>query len=476
MPTSGCVRDPLIAARVVAWLVARYARRRAGDAAALRPFLLVVSFVNPHDICFFPAWAMRSPLVRSLLDPPPVPPAPTQRQDLRNRPDAQAAYRAAYATAYGPRFAVERIYEGRAQAYRDLYYRLHAEVDGPIDRVRRAVTEGGSEDALLVLTSDHGELLGAHGGLHQKWFNLYDEATRVPFNVAGLGACVTRAARVTDMPTSHVDLVPTLLAAAGLDERALAAELRRSFSEVHELPGRDLMPHVRGREQPLPTRAVYLMTRDNVLEGASGASLLWHRIGVTNHRLPPRIRAPTHVGSCFEAIISRVGEPEARGGAGHLWKLVRSFDDPATWSEPGARQRVGGGARRSRYRVRSLPDRVGALRPRRQSHRGARALAGARVRARVRAPARTARSGARSSGTRQEPAVAIRAGASLDALRTLGALPPPGEARPWRPRARDQAGDRANPEAARGDPGAPAELAFDEVSPPATGSCGAPPA
>ncbi|MBD9325830.1 hydrolase, partial [Mycobacterium tuberculosis] len=40
-----------------------------------------------------------------------------------------------------------------------------AEVDGPIDRVRRAVTEGGSEDAMLVRTSDHGDLLGAHGGL-----------------------------------------------------------------------------------------------------------------------------------------------------------------------------------------------------------------------------------------------------------------------------------------------------------------------
>ena len=104
------------------------------------------------------------------------------------------------------------------QQYRDLYYRLHAEVDGPIDPVRRAVTEGGSAEAVLVRTSDHGELLGAHGGLHQKWFNLYDEATRVPFMIARVGGGRPPRAIVADAPTSHVDIVPTLLAAAGIDE------------------------------------------------------------------------------------------------------------------------------------------------------------------------------------------------------------------------------------------------------------------
>ena len=351
----GLCRDPVIAARVVAWLRGRYARRRAGDAAARRPFLLVASFVNPHDICFFPAWARRSPLPPSPQDPPPVPPAPTEHQDLAGRPAAQAAYRTAYATAYGPGFAVERLYRWRAQAYRDLYYRLHAEVDGPIDRVRRAVTEGGSEDALLVRTADHGELLGAHGGLHQKWGNLYDEATRVPFVIAGIGAAATPRATIADMPTSHVDLLPTLLSAAGLDARALAASLRGSLSEVHELPGRDLLPQVLGGEPPARGRAVYLMTRDDVLEGASDTSMLWRRLGAASLSLPPRLRPPAQVGSGFEALVARVGDEEARGGAGHLWKLVRSFDDPATWTEPGVRHLVPG-ALRDTHRSRVLPD------------------------------------------------------------------------------------------------------------------------
>ena len=182
LANSGFRRDPLIADRVVAWLEDRYARRRAGDAAALRPFLLVASFVNPHDIVLFPAWVATQPArSRRRWIRRRCPPAPTADEDLSTKPAAQIAFREAYYSGYGPAPAIDRAYERNAQRYRDLYYRLHAEVDGPIDRVRRAVTEGGSDDAVLVRTSDHGDLLGAHGGLHQKWFNLYDEATRVPF-------------------------------------------------------------------------------------------------------------------------------------------------------------------------------------------------------------------------------------------------------------------------------------------------------
>ena len=245
LANAGIRRDPLIADRVVAWLTDRYARRRAGDPQAMRPFLLVASFVNPHDIVLFPTWALRGPVRPSPLDPPPVPAAPTADEDLSTKPAAQIAFREAYYSGYGPAPAINWTYDRNAQRYRDLYYRLHAEVDGPIDRVRRAVTEGGSQNAVLVRTADHGDLLGAHGGLHQKWFNLYDEATRVPFVIARIGAQAT-APRVVTAPTSHVDLVPTLLGAAGVDVESAAAVLAESFSEVHELPGRNLMPVVDG--------------------------------------------------------------------------------------------------------------------------------------------------------------------------------------------------------------------------------------
>ena len=87
LANTGFVRDPLLADRVVAWLEERYARRRAGDTDALRPFLLVAGFVNPHDIVFAPVWLRRgSPLAPSDADPPPVPPSPTDDEDLSNQP------------------------------------------------------------------------------------------------------------------------------------------------------------------------------------------------------------------------------------------------------------------------------------------------------------------------------------------------------------------------------------------------------
>jgi arylsulfatase A-like enzyme len=342
----GLRRDPLIAERVVAWLQDRYARRRAGDPAALRPFLLVASFVNPHDIVLFPTWALRSPLKPSPLDPPQVPPAPTADEDLRSKPSAQIAFREAYYSGYGPAGAIQQVYERFGQRYRDLYYRLHAEVDTPVDRVRRAVTDG-SQNAVLVRTSDHGDLLGAHGGLHQKWFNLYDEATRVPLSIARVGGQNTDA-RVVGAPTSHIDLVPTLLAAAGVDVDAVAETLRGSFSEVHPLPGRNLMPVVDGAPVD-DDRAVYLMTRDNMLEGDSGASGLGRRLKqTTNPPAPLRIRIPAHTPANFEGVVVRVD--------GSLWKLVRTFDDPSTWTEPGVRQLAANGLGGEVYRTSPLDD------------------------------------------------------------------------------------------------------------------------
>ena len=347
MANCGLRRDPLIAQRVVAWLEDRYARRRAGDPDALRPFLLVASFVNPHDIVLFPTWAIRSPLKPSPLDPPHVPPAPTADEDLRDKPAAQIAFREAYYSGYGPAAVMEQIYQRNGQRYRDLYYRLHAEVDSPLDQVRRAVTEDGSRNAVLVRTADHGDLLGAHGGLHQKWFNLYDEATRVPFTIVRIGEQATEA-RTVDAPTSHVDLVPTLLGAAGVDVSTVAATLRESFSEVHPLPGRDLMSVVGGGEAD-QDRAVYLMTRDNMLEGDSGASGLGRMLKrTTKPPAPLRIRIPAHTAANFEGLVIDV--------EGRLWKLVRSFDDPSTWTEPGVRHLAANGPGGDVYRSSPLDD------------------------------------------------------------------------------------------------------------------------
>ncbi len=356
---SGLICDGIYANRAIEFLHDRYTRRAEGDEAALRPFLLVVSFVNPHDIVFAPAWLGRfgpdNPFVDDPLNPPDIPESPTDREDLSTKPAAQIAFRASYLSTYGPAPMVEAAYKGKAQEYRNLYYRLHVASDRQLDRVREVVVTGGG-DALLVRTADHGELLGAHGGLHQKWFNLYDEATRVPFAIARTGSQPTAAREVVDAPTSHVDLVPTLLGAAGIDVEMAGAAIRDDFSEFHAFPGRDLMPVVDGDNADID-RIVYAITRDNMPEGDTGANAVARRMGRIDKQPPPlRIQVPAHAPANFESIVSRVAEGVAAGGGDRLWKIVRSFDDPDTWTEPGVRHLASTGVGGDLYRTEPLPD------------------------------------------------------------------------------------------------------------------------
>ena len=97
---------------------------------------------------------------------------------------------------------------------------------------RRWPTCGYEEDTLVVLLSDHGELLGERGGAYTK-YSLYDAALRVPLIVRWPG--VSRPGLVSHAPVELVDLMPTWLAAAGLEAPPL-------------LPGRSLRPLLEGQD------------------------------------------------------------------------------------------------------------------------------------------------------------------------------------------------------------------------------------
>jgi arylsulfatase A-like enzyme len=71
---------------------------------------------------------------------------------------------------------------------------------------------GRYDDALIVLTSDHGEELYDHGGFSHG-YTLYDELLRVPLFIKLPGQ---KEARVVDEVVSTVDITPTVLDALGL--------------------------------------------------------------------------------------------------------------------------------------------------------------------------------------------------------------------------------------------------------------------
>ena len=63
---------------------------------------------------------------------------------------------------------------------------------------------------------------------------------------------------------------------------------------------------------------------------------------------------PAHVAANFEGWWR--ASTTTAGGGGHLWKLVRTFDDPATWTEPGVRQLAANGRGGEAYRTDPLDD------------------------------------------------------------------------------------------------------------------------
>jgi uncharacterized protein YndB with AHSA1/START domain len=183
--------------------------------------------------------------------------------------------------------------------------------------------------------------------MHQKWLNLYDEAVRVPFVVAHTGRFGPTGVQ-TETLSSHVDLLPTLLGLAGANEVVLRSKLEETHSEVHALVGEDLSGWLRQESTARSARSVYLMTRDNVAEGAEERSLAARRRGARRAAGPALMTLPAYVATNLEALVARHG--------GRLFKLVRTFDDPACWTEPGVRHLADRTPLGRRYRSDVIPD------------------------------------------------------------------------------------------------------------------------
>jgi arylsulfatase A-like enzyme len=121
----------------------------------------------------------------------------------------------------------------RALAERDLYTHeiktftpdelgfIVASYDGQVAAMDAALGEllaalkarGRYENAVVVVTADHGEMLGEHGTVGHMGRMLYEPLLHVPMVVKFPGAA--RARGRSDVPVQLVDVVPTVLAAAG---------------------------------------------------------------------------------------------------------------------------------------------------------------------------------------------------------------------------------------------------------------------
>jgi arylsulfatase A-like enzyme len=130
---------------------------------------------------------------------------------------------------------------------------VQATVGEQITRVLDALRETDAyENTIVIFSSDHGDMQGAHGGFHEKWHCACDEAVRIPFIVSS--PLLPGGARELDIPTSHADLVPTLLGLAGIDHDVALAELQTGHADARPLVGRDLADAIRAAK-PMQTTA-----------------------------------------------------------------------------------------------------------------------------------------------------------------------------------------------------------------------------
>lgn len=260
-PLQGEELDGTVAFETVDWLETR--------AAALdRPWLLVCSLVNPHDVMFLQTGPEQAPHPEGMT-------AGLQSRvqrlgwfeaawDLRlpanfdddhaTQPEGVRAYKRYVDLNFG------RIPDERADLWlRHRTYLVNCLrlVDREFARVVEAVDRLDLwRDTVVILTGDHGEMNGAHR-LTQKGAIPFDEATVVNLTVCAPGGPQgTRTAAVG----SHLDLAPTLLAFAGLGDE----EIARRYPH---LKGRSLRGAIEGADPHGP--------RGSAGAPGDGALLCW---------------------------------------------------------------------------------------------------------------------------------------------------------------------------------------------------------
>lgn len=234
--------DQITAGSAVNWLRTK-GRPLADDG---KPWCMVVSFVNPHDVMYFNTdapgervqdtgklrlQAARAPehaLYKATWDVP-IPASLRQPFDASGRPPAHGEFDAVwdYILGHVP------LEEARWRRFNDYYINCIRNVDQQIETVLSELDSLGlADNTVVVFTADHGEMAGSHG-LRGKGPFAYAETTHLPFQMIHPDVAGGQTCRAL---SGHIDIAPTLLSLAGVDAG------RQGEIAGRVLPGKDLSP------------------------------------------------------------------------------------------------------------------------------------------------------------------------------------------------------------------------------------------
>ena len=215
---------------------------KIGKEKGAKPFLLFLSFLNPHDIVYKTGADLRFPdklpeadvheTVRLLALQKTLSPVEYRKQ---------IPPRATNFTPINDELPemVRMDIDSRAwddtqwNLYNWMYHRLTESVDAQIGRVLSALKKAGLEDnTIIVFTSDHGDMNGAHGLTGKNV--MFEECQRVPLIFAGKGIKRNYADKTT-LICNGLDFLPTICDLVGIES-------------PKELPGISLKPYLTGLE------------------------------------------------------------------------------------------------------------------------------------------------------------------------------------------------------------------------------------
>lgn len=171
-----------------------------------KPFCLIISLVNPHDVLFLgndtfdqAGYGDSENWVNGDITTPDS----MESDDLSTKPEVQGRF-LNLSVGLG-----NLSKPGMKTDYVNFYGNLIKSSDAYLVKVLDKLDAlKMTEDTLVIRTSDHGEMGLAHGGLRQKNFNFYEESIRIPMVYSN--PSLFNSPQSSDELISHVDFLPTL--------------------------------------------------------------------------------------------------------------------------------------------------------------------------------------------------------------------------------------------------------------------------
>lgn len=267
------------------------------------PWLLMATYLNPHDITLFGALADSPNSEFEFKIDESLPEnlftsdfQKTLHDDLDTKPAAQKAYRNLYNRAIQPITNMDK--------YHRFYYSAQKYVDENIQQVWKKLRSLDSyKNTIILYVSDHGDLLSSHNHMYQKWYNAYQETIHVPFMISS-PLFGNKHQDIYDL-TSHIDILPTMLGFTRVDVDCLRKKLMKKFSLALPLAGSSLVGYFTKHVPKANNQVMYFYTEDDPFRGENQYNILC--------RPYEAIPQPNHV----EAIITYFSN--------ELWKITTYF-------------------------------------------------------------------------------------------------------------------------------------------------------